>query len=286
MSEFVESREMFLRDREPPVAAVAAPEQSAVSWAAIFAGAVAACGASLVLLGIGTGFGFWSVSPWEGQGASATTLGVMTVVWLIITQWIASGLGGYVAGRLRTRWTAVHRDEVFFRDTAHGLLSWALATIIAVSLLGAALGNVVGAAGSAASSAVQTVGPVTPYALDRLLRPAQPGAAPAQGDDGVAAGEAMRIVSNAVMTGELPAADRDYLAGLIASRTGVSADEARTRIDQAVTQGKEAKVAAQRLADEARAAGAKLAIFMALSLLIGAFVSSVAAAYGGQLRDD
>ena len=96
---------------------------SAVSWAAIVAGGLTAVTATLVLLMVGVGLGFSSVSPWAGQGASATTLAVGTVIWLIVVQWLSAGVGGYVAGRLRTTWTGVHRDEVFFRDTVHGLLA-------------------------------------------------------------------------------------------------------------------------------------------------------------------
>jgi hypothetical protein len=88
---------------------------SAVSWGAILAGAAAAAALSLILLLLGTGLGLSSASPWANQGAGATTLGVSTILWLTFTQLVASGMGGYLAGRLRTRWISVHTDEVYFR---------------------------------------------------------------------------------------------------------------------------------------------------------------------------
>ncbi|WP_421991782.1 hypothetical protein [Roseococcus sp.] len=266
-------------------------EQSAVSWAAIFAGAVVACSATLILLAVGAGLGFSSISPWHDEGVSATTLGIMAVVWLIVVQWIASALGGYVAGRLRTRWISVHRDEVFFRDTAHGMLAWAVATLLTVGILTSAVtgaigtaGQVAGAAGQTAASAVESV---SQYQMDSLFRSANPGAANPNGESNEqAAQEVMVIVGNAISAGQLPAADRDYLAQLVASRAGISQDDARARVDQAVTKAREAAQAAREAAETARKAAAQLSLFTALSLLIGAFMAAVGAAYGGGLRDD
>lgn len=273
----------------------AVTEASAVSWAAIIAGAVVACAASLILIAVGAGLGFSSISPWHDEGVSATTLGLMTVVWLIVVQWVASALGGYIAGRLRTRWISVHRDEVFFRDTAHGLLAWALGTIVTVGLLTSAITGAIGTAGQvagavgqgAAQAAASAVGPVSEYDMDTLFRASQPGAANPNGESNEqAAQEVTTIVGNAITTGQLPAGDRDYLAQLVAARTNVSVDDARTRVDQAFAKAREAAQRAQQAADEARKAAAKLALFTALSMLIGAFVAAAGAAYGGHLRDD
>ena len=97
----------------------------AVSWGAVFAGAAAAAALSLVLLLLGTGLGLASVSPWTREGMSAGALGVTAIVWLSVTQLLASGMGGYIAGRLGAQWTDIHGDEAYFRDTAHGFLAWA-----------------------------------------------------------------------------------------------------------------------------------------------------------------
>ncbi len=125
---------------------------SAVSWASVLAGAAAAAALSLILLVLGTGLGLAAMSPWSGEGAQAQTLGVTGIVWLALTQLAASGLGGYLAGRLRTRWRDTHVDEVHFRDTAHGLLSWAVATLFTAALLGATISGILGAGVKAAST--------------------------------------------------------------------------------------------------------------------------------------
>ena len=119
---------------------------SAVSWGAIFAGAAAAAALSLILLVLGTGLGLSVVSPWAQKGVSATTWGVTTILWITLTSLIASGIGGYIAGRLRSRWIATHSDEVYFRDTAHGFLAWAIATLITAALLTSVVSTIVGGA--------------------------------------------------------------------------------------------------------------------------------------------
>lgn len=282
------------RTRAGVLAETTASPQSAVSWAAIIAGAVVACAVTLILIALGTGLGFSAISPWHDSGVSATTFGLMTAVWLIIVQWVASALGGYVAGRLRTHWVGIHTDEVYFRDTAHGLLAWAVATLFTVGLLTSAVtgaigtaGEVVGAAGEGAAQAVSSAaGPLSPYDVDTLLR-TQPNAANPNGESNRdAAQQVMTIIGNAVSTGQLPAGDRDYLAELVAARTGISVDEARTRVDQSVVKAREAAQRVQEATDEARKTAAKVAMFTALAMLIGAFVAAAGAAYGGGHRDD
>jgi hypothetical protein len=104
--------------------------KSALSWPTIIAGAVAATSTSVLLLALGSGLGLISASPWPGSGAFAGTLTALAAIWFIAVQWIASGLGGYLTGRLRTKWAGTHTHEVFFRDTAHGFVTWALATVV------------------------------------------------------------------------------------------------------------------------------------------------------------
>src|SRR6478736_885812 len=125
---------------------------TAVSWGPIIAGAFAASTLTFILMLLGSGLGLSMVSPWSGSGASATTFAVSTAVWLVVVQWLSSGVGGYLAGRLRTKWVDIHTDEVFFRDTAHGLLAWAVATLLVVGVLGSALTSVLGSGVQAAST--------------------------------------------------------------------------------------------------------------------------------------
>jgi hypothetical protein len=115
-------------NRDPATAA------SAVSWGAILAGAVAASALSLILFILGIGFGLTSVSPWSQDGLSGAAFGISAILWITFTSLVASALGGYLTGRLRTRWVSVHGDEVYFRDTAHGFLAWGFATLLTAVL--------------------------------------------------------------------------------------------------------------------------------------------------------
>lgn len=268
--------------------------QSATSWGAVIAGGVAAAAATLVLMLVGAGLGLTMVSPFSNEGFSVETVTASTAVWLVVVQWLAALLGGYLAGRLRTKWVNLHNDEVFFRDTAHGFLAWALATLLVAGLLtstiSAMLGTGVqavstvgsGAAMGGAASAASEDG--TGYLVDTLLRPADP-ANPARGSD-QAAGEVSRILLAAAASGQMAADDRTYLEQLIAARTGLTPEEASARVEAVLQRAGAAAQQAQEAADTARKAGATFALLGALSLLIGAFIASAAAALGGRLRDD
>jgi len=266
---------------------------SAVSWAAIIGGGVTASAATLILVLLGSGLGLASVSPWPNAGTSATTFTIAAGIWLIVVQWVSSGLGGFITGRLRTKWVGVHTHEVFFRDTAHGFLTWALASIIGALMLASAASSVVGtgtrAAATAVSGAAQGAGNAAQmmqgreYGIDSLFRGEKPEMAASNQEVRT---ETTRILANGLRNGDVPPADRTYLAQLIASRTGISQDDAQKRVDNVIAAEKEAEVKARAAADAARKSTAAAAMFTALSMLIGAFVASVAAAYGGSLRDD
>ncbi|HMA52621.1 MAG TPA: hypothetical protein VKP60_22830 [Magnetospirillaceae bacterium] len=251
---------------------------SAVSWPAIFAGAVVAAALALILIGLGAGLGFASVSPWTG-GPSAAAFTIVAGIWLIVTQWLSAGVGGYVTGRLRTRWVGVHTHEVFFRDTAHGLVSWALAAVVGAGLLVAAGASALGSGARLAGGAAKSIGEaVQPYDADLLLRRNSPETSAAAGGNDQH-GEVLHILTRDATMGQMPAEDRDYLVHVVAARTGVTQDEAQKRVDQILAQVKDA-------ADKARKSAAAFALFGAFSMLIGAFISAAAAALGGQQRDE
>lgn len=175
-------------------------DPGAVSWGAVIAGAVGAAALSLVLLLLGTGLGFAMISPWANRGPSDEALGYSTILWVTVVQLLASALGGYLAGRLRSRWLSVHTNEVYFRDTAHGFLAWSVATLLMATVLSSAVGTAIG--------------------------------------------------------------------------MGLGNAEAATA----------SNVAAQ-LSDEERKAAAIAALWLVVSLLVGAFISAWAATFGGALRD-
>ena len=266
---------------------------SGVSWAAIFAGATGAAALSLILIVLGFGLGFSAVSPWPGDGATAKQLGISSIVWLALTQIIASGLGGYIAGRLRVKWANLHGDEVYFRDTAHGFLAWAFATLVTAVLVVGSVSSVVSGgvqAGAMAASGVAAAGAGaaansskasnddSAYFIDMLFRDERPVAV----TDDAAHGIAARIFVRGLADGQLNAEDRTYLANVIAQR---SQAEAEQRIDTVFAEARQAIEEAKQLADAARKAAAASALWMFVALLCGAFFASLFAIWGGRRRD-
>jgi hypothetical protein len=258
---------------------------SGIAWPAILGGAFAAAALALILLALGSGFGLASVSPWPNSGASATAFTIMAAIWLIIVQWVSAALGGYLTGRLRTKWVGVHTHEVFFRDTANGFLAWAVAAVIGAAVLASAAASLVGGgnhvsgtSGSlAAAGASQGASAADPsaYYVDMLFRSNHPATNAANPE---IRAEATRIFVIGVKKDYIPA-DKAYLTQLVAAGAGLSQSDAEKRVD-------EVTATAKADADAARKAAAYFSIFTALSMLIGAFIAAVAAALGGQHRDE
>jgi hypothetical protein len=254
---------------------------SGVCWAAVLAGAVVTAAVSLALLALGTGIGFSEGSPLASGGASVARIGRTAIAWLVLMQLIASAVGGYLAGRLRSRWVNIHTHEVYFRDTAHGFLAWAVSLVITAAFLTSAAASIGGgaararmAARSDAASSGESADP-NGYLVDTLLRS---NAAASDHDNSSVRQELGRIFANALRAGSLPSADRSYLVRIVTAKSGASDAEAETRVDDAF-------VHAQDAADTARRAVAHAMYWMFLALLIGAFSASVAATVGGKERD-
>ena len=325
---------------------------SGVSWAAVFAGALAAGVLSLLLFMLGIGLGLSSVSVWSGQGADGSTLGIGAIVWLVVTQLLSAAVGGYLAGRLRTKWQGVHTDEVYFRDTAHGFLAWALATIAMLVLAGSVLGftisgvsraagsvasgaaQIVGGAASAVGGAIGTVGSAAGSAATAALSGAAGAAAHGDSDGDLqywistmmrnggpteaqkqqvadkaeqvaakarsAADDAKEIAivfGQAIKNDKLPEEDAVYVARLIGQHSDVSETEAKERVEKTFAQiqeqiesakqaAEEAKQKAAEAAETARKGAAHSMLWMFVVLLIGAFVGSLSATYGGRQRNN
>jgi len=275
---------------------------SAVSWAPVIAGAFVATVVTLVLMLVGAGLGLTLVSPFPSESSSAGAVSVYAAIWLVVVQWVSAGVGGYLTGRLRTKWVGVHTDEVFFRDTAHGFLTWAVATVVVVMFLGSAVSSIVGGATRTVTQAAATTTAVaadaaaenmpdlsTSYFTDALLRPANPMTAQpnaAAGSNEAATAELSRILLRSATAGELSATDRTYVEQLIAARTGLSEADAKARVDTVLKEIEDAKVATQEAADTARKSAATTALLGALSMVIGAFIASASAALGGRRRDE
>ncbi len=326
----------YLADRgnvqyeRPNVASIqVGADANGVSWGAIFAGAAGAAALSLILLILGVGLGLSSVSPWAQAGVTAATFGVSTIIWITFTQLAASGVGGYLAGRLRKKWSHTHSDEVYFRDTAHGFLAWSVATLATAALLAGTIGSIVsggaqagaavagGAASTAAVAAAGSEGTMgwgngshTAYAVDSLFRrnmadatnqapvatdplapvsptPAMPNA---NAQSMASTVEVGRIFANGLSNEQaLPPEDVKYVGQVVAQHTGMSQQEAEKRVTDVYgkvqTQAKQAAEKAKQIADEARKASAYAALWLFVSLLLGAFVASLMATFGGRQRD-
>jgi hypothetical protein len=250
---------------------------SGVSWGAVAGGAFVISALYLILLALGAGFGLSKISPWANVAVTATTVGAVAIVWLIVTEIVACALGGYLAGRLRTKWTVIHNDEVFFRDTANGFLAWAVALVVSVGFLSSAAASMAGSltqaravaeGASTGASANRNM-----YFVDALFR----GDRGASGDVAVKA-EAARILITGISENHLTAEDQNYLARLVAVRTGISQLEAEKRVSDVMSQ-------ARQTADAALKATSRLLLWLFVSLLMGALTASYAATIGGRQRD-
>jgi hypothetical protein len=252
-----------------------------VSWGAVIGGAFVTAALSLIMLALGAGFGLSAVSPWSNVGASAATVGAVAIVWLILTEAIASSMGGYLAGRLRTKWHAIHNDEVHFRDTANGFLVWAVAVVMTVAFLGAAAASMAGVGSSGDPTMRNDGGSLgggldgNAYFIDRLFRSDRTASTD---NDLFTREEAARIFAHSLLGNEASAADTTYLAQLVAAKTGLSSSDAQKRVSDTI-------IEAKQTADDARKATAHLLLWIFLALLIGAFCASYAATIGGRQRD-
>jgi hypothetical protein len=273
--------------------------QSGVSWAAIAAGAVGAAALALVLIAFGAGLGLSAISPWSDSGVSAAAFKTGTGIYLVIVAVMSSAVGGYLAARLRTKWVGVNTHEVFFRDTAHGFLAWAFATLLSASVLSSAIAylanGTAGGVSGAVSQVTRSVNPTDIY-VDKLFRTnasAQPSAMPSSSPDagttnvvaptgtnfGQSRSEVLRLWTAGFRDNrDLNAADKAYVAQVVAARTGLSQADAEKRVNDVIA---EAKVAA----DDTRKGAAKLSFWLTAAMLFGAFAASIAAVEGGSLRD-
>jgi len=248
---------------------------SGVSWSAVFAGASTAAALSLIMLALGAGLGLSAVSPWSNIGAAASTVGSVAIIWIIVMQIVASSMGGYLTGRLRTRWLSIHNDEVHFRDTANGLVAWAVGVLITVAFLATAATSMTGGTVEA-GEALREPGYLqdsTAFFVDRLFRSDHPGAVD---KESLLRAEAARIFAGSLRTESAP--DVSYLAKLVAAGTGLDPHDAERRVSQTISDARQTE-------DEARRATSHILLWIFIALLTGAFCASLAATIGGRQRD-
>jgi hypothetical protein len=249
---------------------------SGVSWSAVIAGSFVTAALYLILLSLGAGLGLSSISVWSNVGVSAAAIGSASILWLIFAEIVSSSMGGYLAGRLRTKWTMIHGDEVYFRDTAHGFLSWCVALVITAALLGSAATTMIGS--PSGHGAVETTMNHSPndYFVDSLLRT---GAANQQMDTTSLHSEVATILASSLKHGELSGEDKAYLDQLVSARTGMDQAAADKRVSNIYASAREAT-------ETARKALAHTLLWIFIALLIGAFCASFAGTIGGRQRDN
>jgi hypothetical protein len=259
---------------------------AAISWPAVLAGAAVAGAFSLMLLALGSGIGFATFSPWSPRSVDTLRGATFAGIFLAATAVISAAMGGYITGRLRHLWPSVHTDEVVFRDHAHGLITWAVATLATAAFLGSAGTNLLGGAATEATrgaTEMQARAGAHPDFTDRLFQYDRVKAPPAGASTAFGRpfeadrATADRLIATAA-TRPLTTEEHADLTGIIASRTGMAPADADGRATKIET---EARVAA----DTARRVAMRLAFWTVAAMLLGALAASLAAWEGGALRD-
>lgn len=248
-----------------------------LQWTPVVAGAFVAAAVSIILIAFGSTIGLSIVSSSPTWRDASPALAVASGLYLLLTALVSFGFSGYVAGRLRERWsTSAHSDIVEFRDGTHGLLAWALAVVITGLVAAASAASLASKAVQPATSPGATTGePLIAYELDRLFRAER---RPADGDLTYSRAEAGRILLAATGRQGVTPDDRAYLARLVASRTGIAPPDAERRVGDAIA-------GATTAVQKARRSAVILGFSTAVSLLVGAAAAWYTSCVGGRYRD-
>ena len=303
-------------------------EGSYLDWPSIWGGTVVAVAVGSVFTAFGAALGLSIVSAEPAEGSFNAML-IVSAVWIALSMVASYMAGGYIAGRMRRRFDNASPDEVSARDGMNGLVVWGVGVIVSVLLVQAAVsaslsaaGSVVSAAGSVAQTAASVAGDVAGgaaqgavqaagensnggamanpvnYIASTLLRPAQvsPAATPSTAAADYSS-DVGSILNNVAMTGDISDAERSYLASAVAVQAGIPADQAATRVDEAVAASQkmradavaaieEAKQTAINIAEAGRISAILAAFFAAATALISAVAAHIGAVKGGVHRDE
>jgi hypothetical protein len=250
---------------------------SYVNWGAIFAGAVAAAALALVLHSFAGAIGLAASSTAPTWRDASLALVALSGLYLVLVALISYGIGGYVAGRMRSRLSGGTPDEIEFRDGVHGAEAWALATLLTALIA-------FGGAQSLTRLAAPSSGPAGPstsvageniiaYDIDRLFR----GVRPDVNMESIRA-EAGRILLTASSRRGMSPEDRSELVRLVTARTGLAQPEAERRVDDAIARAREN-------ISRARKSAVILAFSTGAAALLGLAIAWFAAGEGGKHRD-
>jgi hypothetical protein len=249
-----------------------------VQWGPVFAGAVAAAALASVLHAFAGAIGLAVSSTAPTWRDASIFLWVLSGLYLVLVALAAYGLGGYIAGRLRTRLLSAEPDEIDFRDGIYGILVWSVATLLTAILLllaASATTRLAAPAGGAAGLSTSVAGEnIVAFDLDRLFRGRSGDA-----DLSQTRAEAARILLTSSSHSGVIAEDRTYLIRLVAARTNLAAPDAERRVDAAIASSK------QNIS-RARKSTVILAFMVGAAALLGAAAAWFAAGVGGKHRDD
>ena len=275
----------------PTASAVSPPEDMrtmalhSISWGAVFAGAVIALVAQVILNMVGLGIGLSTVDPAGNGTPTAGSLSSGAGIWFVISGILASAAGGWLAGRLS--------GKLANTTAYHGLIAWAVSTLVVVYLLSSAVGGIVSGASSAVSS---TLGGASNLIGGSVKTAAQAAAPSLPGKDNpfstiesqVRSGTANdpEALKNAVVSAMRAAVTGDAAqqkdaqekaAQALAKAQNIPVDQARTQVAQYVQQFNDAtakaKEQAKQAADAAARVGSQGALYGALALVLGALAA-------------
>jgi hypothetical protein len=245
-------------------------------WPAIFAGAVAAAGLSFTLHAFATGIGLSVLSTAPTWRDSNALYWIVCGLYLLFVSISAFAVGGYVAGRMRSPLN-IDTPETEFRDGMHGIVTWGLAILMTAALaLGAgAIASQAAAPSGGSNGASQSIAGENIIAseLDELFR-----AQRVPAEITYRRTEAARILLKSSSHNGVPDEDRRYLTLVVASSTGIGAEEAASRVNHEID-------ASTRELRRARIAAVLQAFFIGAALLVGAAVAWFTATEGGRDRE-
>ena len=267
---------------------------SFVEWGAVLAGGAMSAALSFTLLTFASAVGLSFISPWTDAGVSTKVIASLAIFWVLAQQIGSAIVGGYIAGRMRSRFGESSADEVEFRDGLHGGLVWAVGVVISAALALFVAGAIAKTGTEAAGRVVAATtsnSEIIAYQTDLLFRkvangPSAPASQNSQNTNALTTeqrAEISRLVGRSVATGHLADADRTYLGNVVAERTGLPQSDAEKRVNDVFA---ETSRALKEAADKARVGAILTGFVTAAGLLIALGAAWWAAQRGGHHRDN
>lgn len=269
-----------------------------ISWSALLAGVVLVVAIQLVLSLLGASIGFGTVDVTAGDTPSASAFGTGAGVWWVVSACISLFVGGYVAA-----WLA--GVELRIDGLWHGLVTWALVTLLTVYLLSSAIGGIASGGASALAGLASTLGsgiksaaaPVaeaTGLSPDMMKQRADAFLqTPASSDPAtMTPQDAQKQVASDLLVYEKGGPDaagaKARIIDIIAAQAKIGRPDAQKKFDEAdakLTRARdEAVQAAKTAADATASAAAKTGYAVSIYLALGALAAALGGLVGGAGR--